>query len=170
LALNSPSSSCYPAPSHSPGGRKSELKRGRFVDKNKEPPSRTMALKRSDSLTKREKQSANQKEKEASEAAVMAAYNAETVHVVTSKLLKTLANQKKRIRRRHTVGGTKDFAEWNDNGKENNRKKLVVEANDEEKENEKVLRRMSLPVDAADDAIEPKMTAMEIPSFLESKV
>ena len=29
-----------------------------------------------------------------------------------AKYRKTMNNQKRRIRRRHTVGGTKDFAEW----------------------------------------------------------
>ena len=81
--------------------RKSDLKRGRFVDKNREPATR---LKRNDSLTKKEKETANARKKEEEEK--------ENNHKLSNaKALKTLANQK-RVRRRHTVGGTKDFGEW----------------------------------------------------------
>jgi len=81
-------------------------------------------LRRSDSLTKQDKQAANarKKEEEARERSVAAATATATVTTpsrdnrfavpgATMKMLKTLANQR-RIRRRHTVGGTKDFAGW----------------------------------------------------------
>ncbi len=89
-------------------------------------------LKRSDSLTKREKQTANErrkeleagqrnklggngnnKEAEEEEEEVADLVDLDSLAKSTSgtaaKILKTLANQRK-IRRRHTVGGTKDFA------------------------------------------------------------
>ena len=56
------------------------------------------------------------------------------------------------MRRRHTVGGTKDFGavlsipDNNENNSGSNNK-----IDDEEKENEKALRRMSLPVEVADE-------------------
>ena len=63
------------------------------------------------------------------------------------------ARQQKRVRRRHTVGGTKDFgavlsiADNKNISSGSNGSKI----DDEEKENEKALRRMSLPVEVADE-------------------
>ena len=119
--------------------RKSELKRGKLVDKHKEPPllnhNRSGQLRRNNSLTKdekhqlnsnrkrngemkintEEKNSINSEEKEnmlggnSDELVMVVQDSADPVGV--SKYRKTLANQRK-IKRRHTVGGTKDFAEW----------------------------------------------------------
>ena len=161
-----------------PGPRKSELKRGRFVDKNKEPAtrhgkgqqhspqppreqqqqpnnreenesgsnrnsvvgggssasvSRNGSLKRHDSLSKKEKQTANKSRKQQQQEKENLSNNNNSgggggfivvkrggggAGVIlpgptTAKLLKTLANQR-RIRRRHTVGGTKDFGDYED--------------------------------------------------------
>ncbi len=111
------------------GPRKSELRRGRFVDKNRDSKPTVVIrngankerqsssnLKRSDSLTKREKQTANARRKEEGELAKRRnkkeseeeedlvdlerlAWNATGT---AAKILKTLANQRK-IKRRHTV-------------------------------------------------------------------
>ena len=62
------------------------------------------------------------------------------------------ARQLKRVRRRHTVGGTKDFGTVPcipDNEKCSGASKSKID--DEEKENEKALRRMSLPVEVGDE-------------------
>ena len=57
------------------------------------------------------------------------------------------------MRRRHTVGGTKDFGAAlsivPDNNKKNSGSNNKID--DEEKENEKALRRMSLPVEDPSD-------------------
>lgn len=92
--------------------RKSDLKRGKFVDKNREPSTRTSSatnLKRIDSLTKKDKQNENVRRREESskENKIL-----EESTPATKKLLKTLVNQR-RIKRRHTVGGTKDFEDFN---------------------------------------------------------
>jgi len=114
------------------GPRKSELKRGRMiVEKNRDhapvvvPKQQaesgnrsvvvSVGLRRNDSLTKKDKQAANarRKEEEAKEKSSSSSSsnrdNRFAVPGTTIKMLKTLANQR-RIRRRHTVGGTKDFA------------------------------------------------------------
>ena len=117
--------------------RKSELKRGKLVDKHKEPPllnhNKNANLKRNNSLSKDEKHQLNSsrkrhgdlksstedKNKINSEEKENMGNSDELVMVVqdsadpvgASKYRKTLANQRK-IKRRHTVGGTKDFAEW----------------------------------------------------------
>ena len=128
--------------------RKSELKRGKLVDKNKEPPllnhHRHSNLRRNNSLTKDEKHQLNSNKKkngdvkgissvegnnslnksnseekenmlegdsERQSSILQMVVQASTDPVGASKYRKTLANQRK-IKRRHTVGGTKDFAEW----------------------------------------------------------
>ena len=128
--------------------RKSELKRGKLVDKNKEPPllnhHRHSNLRRNNSLTKDEKHQLNSNRKKNGDLKVISSVDennslnksnseekenmlagdseqqsniiqmvvqASTDPVGASKYRKTLANQRK-IKRRHTVGGTKDFAEW----------------------------------------------------------
>lgn len=127
--------------------RKSELKRGKLVDKNKEPPllnHNRHGLRRNNSLTKDEKHqlnscrkrhgdlkevsnvdeknninNTNSEEKEniwegagdQQSNILQMVVQASTDPVGASKYRKTLANQRK-IKRRHTVGGTKDFAEW----------------------------------------------------------
>ena len=128
--------------------RKSELKRGKLVDKNKEPPllnhNRHGHLRRNNSLTKDEKHQLNSCKKRHGDLKVVSnvdeknninktnseekenilegngdpqsnilqmVVQASTDPVGASKYRKTLANQRK-IKRRHTVGGTKDFAEW----------------------------------------------------------
>ena len=58
---------------------------------------------------------------------------ASTDPVVASKYRKTLANQRK-IKRRHTVGGSKDFAEWEEIY--NNQLNNVVADDDGSNENE----------------------------------
>ena len=57
------------------------------------------------------------------------------------------ARHLKRVRRRHTVGGTKDFPAVLQLAGSSSCK-----IDDEEKENEKALRRMSLPLEVADAA------------------
>ena len=72
------------------------------------------------------------------------------------------------MRRRHTVGGTKDFGavlsipDNNENNSGSNNK-----IDDEEKENEKALRRMSLPVEVATDEedhviVNPKVLVSQV--------
>ena len=138
--------------------KKSELKRGRLVDKNKEPTLRSSSnLKRNDSLTKREKQFANvnlrRKKEEKENRNVRKSENRTSTIILlhgderlvggnrpdplaTGKLQKTLTNQR-RIKRRHTVGGTKDFGEWetivrshrNHKGKKSNRHRHTISTN-----------------------------------------
>ena len=82
--------------------RKSDIKRNKNVEKGREPLSLT---KRNNSLTKREKQEINARKK-------VAAVNSLTgIEQPTVKQLKTMEN-KRRIKRRHTVGGTKDIPLW----------------------------------------------------------
>jgi hypothetical protein len=82
--------------------RKTDLKRNKNVEKGREPLSTT---KRNNSLTKREKQEINARKK-------VAAVNSLTgLEQPTVKQLKTMEN-KRRIKRRHTVGGTKDIPLW----------------------------------------------------------
>ena len=82
------------------------------------------------------------------------------------------ARQQKRVRRRHTVGGTKDFgavlsiAENKNIGSGSNGSKI----DDEEKENEKALRRMSLPVEVADDEGELFHGSVALPKSQNPKV
>lgn len=119
-------------------GKKTELKRGRLVDKKQEPPllrqssshqrqsASDLSLKRNNSLTKEEKQELNSSRRNASSAsgdhfsAKESLDDEEHRNILkliladplgAAKYRKTLANQK-RVRRRHTVGGTKDFAGW----------------------------------------------------------
>merc|ERR1712038_106 len=125
--------------------RKSELKRGKLVDKHKEPPllnhNRNVNLKRNNSLTKDEKHQLNssrkrngdmnsedknkmnseEKENMGNEDELVMVVQDSSDPVGASKYRKTLANQRK-IKRRHTVGGTKDFAEWEEiyNNQRNN--------------------------------------------------
>ena len=89
-----------------------DLKRGKLVDKTKEPP--FVGLRRNNSLTKEEKQEVNlrRKESDTAEAQKLMTLVVAGDVVGASKVRKTMSNQKRRIRRRHTVGGTKDFAEW----------------------------------------------------------
>ena len=96
-------------PNSSPN-RKSDLKRGRFVDKNKEPAIRP--VKRNDSLTKKEKQTVNIRKKKGGGIEEKENMIGTGDEAAKAKMMKTIANQKSKIRRRHTVGGTKDFAEW----------------------------------------------------------
>lgn len=138
--------------------KKSELKRGRLVDKNKEPTLRSSSnLKRNDSLTKREKQFANvnlrRKKEEKENRNVRKSENRTSTIILlhgderlvgghrpdplaTGKLQKTLTNQR-RIKRRHTVGGTKDFGDWekivrshrSQKGKKSNRHRHTISTN-----------------------------------------
>ena len=83
-------------PSPNPHRRSSELRRGRFVDKNKEKPHTKIAargqqpsLKRNDSLTKREKQDANHIIQRNDSNLLPTA----TDRAAAAKQMKTLANQ-----------------------------------------------------------------------------
>jgi len=145
--------------------RKSELKRGKLVDKNKEPPllnyNRHGQLRRNNSLTKDEKHQLNStrkrhgdlkgvsnveeknsinntnfEEKENILEEVVSQASADPV--VASKYRKTLANQRK-IKRRHTVGGTKDFAEWEEIY--NNQRNNAFEEDDNSNETENYSER-----------------------------
>ena len=99
-----------------------ELKRGRLVDKTKEPPflrghSASNILGRNNSLTKEEKQELNAKRRDLEEKENLEDRNLLKMVVAgdvggAAKYRKTMSNQKRKIRRRHTVGGTKDFAQW----------------------------------------------------------
>ena len=128
--------------------KKSELKRGKLVDKNKEPPllnhHRHTNLRRNNSLSKDEKHQLNSSKKRSSDlkgnSSVEERNNlnisnseekeniqgvnidpqSDIIEVIVqestdpvgqSKYRKNQANKRK-IKRRHTVGGTKDFAEW----------------------------------------------------------
>ena len=143
--------------------RKSELKRGKLVDKNKEPPllnhHRHSNLRRNNSLSKDEKHQLNSSKKRHSDFQgvdernnfnnddseekenmqdgesniIQMVVQASTDPVVASKYRKTLANQRK-IKRRHTVGGSKDFAEWEEIY--NNQLNNVVADDDGSNENE----------------------------------
>lgn len=86
-----------------------DLKRNRGFEKSKEP----LSLQRNNSLTKKEKQEINARKKEA--AATATSDGTPLTSGATAKQLKTLENNR-RIKRRHTVGGTKDIPLW---GKEN---------------------------------------------------
>jgi hypothetical protein len=90
--------------------RKPDLKRNRGFEKSKEP----LSLQRNNSLTKKEKQEINARKKEAA-AATATSDGTPLPSGATTKQLKTLENNR-RIKRRHTVGGTKDIPLW---GKEN---------------------------------------------------
>ena len=89
--------------------RKTDLKRNRGFEKSKEP----LSLQRNNSLTKKEKQEINARKKEA--AATATSDGTPLSSGARAKQLKTLENNR-RIKRRHTVGGTKDIPLW---GKEN---------------------------------------------------
>ena len=187
--------------------RKVDLKRGRhFVDKNKEKPHFLMqsassgnllpksntsdtSLKRNDSLTKKEKQDENEATRRRRQNNNN--NNNNNNNPATAKLLKTLANQK-RIRRRHTVGGTKDFAEWDAVVREQEEAKKEEEAArlerslmayllrasspDLGRESNKtaVRRRRAVLLRAKDDPRRLSLPAdgkpLKMPSLLESKV
>ena len=80
------------------------------------------------------------------------------------------------MRRRHTVGGTKDFGAAlsivPDNNKKNSSSNNKID--DEEKENEKALRRMSLPVEVPSDEEEEEFQSVppksQCPKVLVSQV
>ena len=141
---------------------KSQLRRGRLVDRRScggaKPNvvirnSNSSLLKRSDSLTKREKQTANlvlQDKKNKSPLAdldlnldldALAAANSGTT---AAKLLKTLANNRRRrsrIRRRHTVGGTKDLDKKDFAVRKEDKEKSVENEDDDEDEDEHIADR-----------------------------
>lgn len=179
------------------GSKKVELRRGGRVDKHTEPVLRQVncrkeRVRRSDSLTKKEKTELNQlKKRDGGEKENKvtklrdhfergSGAKAKSSKIDVNKLKKKLSERNnRRIRRRHTVGGTKDFGDGVVSGSRRNGHtawdRLQPLVTDEElnvdrslgvwlKRNRPANRRLSLPDSAAVSA------ALKLPKHMESHV
>lgn len=178
--------------------KKVELRRGGRVDKHTEPVLRQVncrkeRVRRSDSLTKKEKTELNQiKKRDGGEKENKVAklrdhfergsgVKAKSTKIDVNKLKKKLSERNnRRIKRRHTVGGTKDFGDGVVNGARRNNghtawDRLQPLVTDEElnverslgvwlKRNKPASRRLSLPDSTAVSA------ALKLPKHMESHV
>lgn len=173
-----------------------------MVDKTKEPPTRhqNSNLKRNDSLTKKEKDSVNARLKRRDEKEGSNKEDEESEKENSSQInnIKSTRGQRK-VRRRHTVGGTKDFAEWeqilnNKNlmnqsnvwvelglavtrnleawlqSQEQQQQKIRASSPDLTSSNSVDLRRLSLPDSSFLADATPLTSCVPMPSLLESQV